>query len=483
MNEIMATASFQLLAFSLVAAIVYNLHSSLGWRQSVLLIANAYFLYTFVGNVQSILPLMGFVVLGYLGVWTMQRHATTRTYVGMLVLVIGSFVWLKKYTFLPSVTVLHFTYVTVGLSYILFRVLHLMIDAHANLLPEKIGPLPYLNYTLNFMTLVSGPIQKYEDFQKTGRATVPPRLTVIAVGEGLHRIVVGFFKIAVLSLIFSRLQKHMLAALVPGQALPHRALTAASMAVAYTLYLYSNFSGYIDIVIGVGRFFGFQLPENFDRPFSADSFMNFWSRWHITLSDWLKTYVFNPLLMAGMRRISSISLQPFIAVPAIFFTFFLVGVWHGQTSEFLFFGFLLGFGIAANLLYQILLEKHWGRKRYRTIASNPVYTAFSRGLTFTWLTFALLWFWSNWGQLREIAMTLSWRGILLFFPAILLPATALLSVIGMARDRALAVRWKGYAVLLSPYTLTVFDTSLSIASFVVVILLHHTSPAIVYKAF
>jgi D-alanyl-lipoteichoic acid acyltransferase DltB (MBOAT superfamily) len=481
--QIMGTASFQLLAFALIAAIVYNLHSSLRWRQSVLLVANAYFLYTFVGNVQSILPLMGFMVLGYWCVWVMQRQARVGTYVGMLVLVIGTFVWLKKYTFLPSVTFLHFTYVTVGLSYILFRVLHLMIDSQANVLQERIGPVAYLNYTLNFMTLVSGPIQRYEDFAKTGRATAPPGLTLIAVGEGLHRIAVGFFKVAVLSLVFSRLQKHMLGALGLGQPLPHRVLTAATMAVAYTLYLYLNFSGYIDIVIGVGRFFGFSLPENFDRPFSSDNFMNFWSRWHITLSNWLKTYVFNPLLFAGMRRSSSISLQRFLAVPAIFFTFFLAGVWHGQTSEFLFFGFLQGFGVAANLLYQILLEKQLGRKRYHALASNPVYTAFSRGLTFTWFTLTVLWFWSNWGQLREIAMILGGRGVLLFFAAIFLPATVLLSIFEMIRDRALAVRWKGYEVLLSPYALTVFDTSLSVASFVVVILLHHAAPPNVYKAF
>src|SRR6516164_1717879 len=137
----METASFQLLTFALIAAIVYNLHSSLRWRQSVLLVANAYFLYTFVGNVQSILPLAGFVALGYWSVWNMQRRASTRTYVGMLVLVIGIFFWLKKYIFLPSITFLHFSYITIGLSYILFRVLHLMIDAHANLLQEKIGPV------------------------------------------------------------------------------------------------------------------------------------------------------------------------------------------------------------------------------------------------------------------------------------------------------------------------------------------------------
>lgn len=479
----MGTASFQLLAFASVAAIAYNLFGSLRWRQAVLLVANAYFLYTFVSSLQSILPAVAFLILGYAGVRAMQKTASAWVYVAILVAVVGSFIWLKKYTFLPSGTFLPFAYVTIGLSYILFRVLHLIIDAHANSLQEKIDPISYLNYTLSFMTLVSGPIQRYENFAKTGRATIPQRLTLTVAGEGLHRIAVGFFKVAVLSLLFFRLQKHALEALGPSQPISHRALTVAVVAVSYAFFLYFNFSGYIDLVIGIGRFFGFRLPENFDHPFFADNFMNFWNRWHITLSDWFKTYVFNPLLLASMRRTASVKLQSFLAVPAIFVTFFLVGVWHGRTSEFLFFGFLQGFGLAANLLYRILLEKQLGRKRYQVLAANPVYAAFSRGLTFTWLTFTLFWFWSNWGQLREIALTLGGRGVLLFFPAVLLPASVLLSLVEVMRGRALAVRWKGSAVLLSPYTLTVFDTSLSIASFVVVVLLHHAASANIYKAF
>jgi D-alanyl-lipoteichoic acid acyltransferase DltB (MBOAT superfamily) len=401
----------------------------------------------------------------------------------MLVLVIGSFIWLKKYAFLPPGTFLHFAYVTVGLSFILFRILHLMIDAHADALPDKIDPMSYLNYTLNFMTLVSGPIQRYEDFQKTGSAVVLPRPTIIAVGEGLHRIVIGFFKVAVLSSMFSRLHKHMLEALGPGQAPVLRVLTAAAIAASYTFYLYFNFTGYIDVVIGLGRFFGFTLPENFDRPLSSDNFMNFWNRWHITLSNWVKTYVFNPLLLFSMRRTSSTLLQPFLAVPAIFITFFLVGVWHGRTSEFLFFGSLTGFGVAANLLYQIVLEKQMGRKRYRALTSNALYIAICRGLTFTWFTFTLLWFWSNWGQLREIAMILGARGVLVALLATVVAATVLLSSFETVRNWALGLRWQNSAVVLSPYTLTVFDTVLAIGTFIVVIVLQHAAPPIIYKAF
>jgi alginate O-acetyltransferase complex protein AlgI len=88
-----------------------------------------------------------------------------------------------------------------------------------------------------------------------------------------------------------------------------------------------------------------RLPENFDRPFSSDNFLNFWSRWHITLSEWLKTYVHNPLLLNLMRRYPSPALQTCWGVLAVFVTFFLIGVWHGQTLVFVFFGVLQGLGV------------------------------------------------------------------------------------------------------------------------------------------
>ena len=78
-------------------------------------------------------------------------------------------------------------------------------------------------------------------------------------------------------------------------------------ALVYPLFLYANFSGYIDIVIALARLMRVRLPENFDRPFSASSVLDFWNRWHMTLSNWLKTYVYNPLLLALMRRTSSLN--------------------------------------------------------------------------------------------------------------------------------------------------------------------------------
>jgi D-alanyl-lipoteichoic acid acyltransferase DltB (MBOAT superfamily) len=112
-----------------------------------------------------------------------------------------------------------------------------------------------------------------------------------AIGGAIERIVRGVFKTNVLALILSDLHASALAQLARGGD-GHGYLMPGILAFgSYPLFLYCNFSGYIDIVIGIASLLGITLPENFNRPFSSDSFIGFWSRWHITLSQWLKTYV------------------------------------------------------------------------------------------------------------------------------------------------------------------------------------------------
>ena len=375
----MGTASFQFLAFAAIAAIVYNLFAALAWRRAALLVTSLFFLGTFYAGPRSFLPLLGFLLLGYAGLRVTQRRAHY-SFLPLVIAIIAVYVWLKKYSFLPEIAFLRFPYVTIGLSYIFFRVLHLIIESRGNNSPSKIGLISYLNYMLNFTTLVSGPIQTYQDFEEMQSAPVRPALTVVIAGEALERIVVGFFKVNVLSVALWAMRQHALTILSRDLPFTHRILVGILIAVSYPLYLFCNFSGYIDMVIGIARFLRLKLPENFDRPFSADNFINFWSRWHITLSNWLRNYVYNPLLMTLMRRFPSPAIEPFWAVLAFFVTFFLIGIWHGRTSEFVVFGVAQGLGVSANKLYQIVMARTLGRKGYRVLAARPVYVAFARGL-------------------------------------------------------------------------------------------------------
>lgn len=475
-------ASLPFLGFSLAVVLAYNASRSSGWRQSVLLLANVAFLATFSLGIRAYLPFAAFLLLGYLGVQLIRRYPR-QAFVPVLMATIIGFVWLKKYAFVPSFTFLHIAYLTVGLSYIFFRVLHLMIDTHSGELPGRIGLASYLNYTTNFTTLVSGPIQLYPDFKAMPGLSGDSRLSFTVVAAALERILRGVLKTNVLALVASTLQHRAIDVLLTT---PHAMtkVTAGAMVFAlYPIFLYCNFSGYIDIVIGIGNLLGFKLPENFNRPFSALNFIDFWSRWHITLSQWLKTYVFNPMMLSLMRRFPSIALEPVWAVLAFFVTFFLIGVWHGQTSEFLFFGVLQGLGVSVNKLYQIVVTRKLGRAGYKRLAANPAYRAGCRGLTFTWFAFTLIWFWSNWQQIHALYSRLGLPGTIAVWLSIFIVATVVLAACEETRQRIMSVEWDGAPAVGSIYARAAWNAALLVMVVAIALLARQSAPDIVYKAF
>ena len=478
----MNVPSYQFLIFSAVAAVVVWLAGAVRLRQAALLLANAWFVSTFSADWRAFVPFAGFLALGYLGMRAMERPETRRLFLPVLLAVLVVFFWLKRYTFLPSALFLPSGYLLVGMSYVFFRVLHLVIDARDGRLPHRVGIVPYLSYTMDFRCLVAGPIQRYEDFDRMQGAERLP-VTAFAAGRAVERIVIGFFKVAIVSLVLHDIQAQALAALSDGAPLWSRVGNGIVIAVAYPLFLYANFSGYTDVVIGVARFFGMRLPENFDRPFSSKSFIDFWNRWHITLSTWLKTYVYTPLLVTLMRRYPSPAAEPYFGVFAFFVTFFLVGAWHGQTSIFLVFGLLQGGGVSVNKLYQIVMARRLGRKQYRALTARPLYGAFARGLTFTWFTFTLYCFWSQWGQIAQIAHGMGALAMALAWVIILLGATLVLALLEWLRERALSVTVADEPVVLSRYTRTVFATVLVVITVSAMALLQAPAPDIVYRSF
>ena len=479
----MGTASFVFLGFALCVIIIFNLSRAVAWRQTVLLAASLLFLSFFSHSPAAWIPFAAFLAFGFVSLRMIQSGHRRTGLIPIVVACIAAFIWLKKYTFIPSPLFLHFPYVTLGLSYIFFRVLHLLIDAHNDQIPERVSLISYLNYTLNFATVLSGPIQTYQDFSRYQLAPVPLELDVISGGRAFERIVVGFFKVNVLSLALSMFQGQALSALAPNMSFDDRVMQGLIIVVTYPLYLYCNFSGYIDIVIGIARFLRIELPENFNRPFSSDNFMNFWSRWHITLSEWLKTYVYNPLLIASMRKYQSVSVEPFLGVFAIFVTFFLVGLWHGQTSEFIFFGVLQGGGVAGVKLYQTLMARQLGKKRYRALSNNPIYNAFARGLTFVWFAFTLLWFWSNWVQIGDIAHKLGPVAAASVALCMFIGATVVLSAWEAARAYVLSFKVNREPVITSLYARTAWNTAIAVIAIATVMLMNAPAPELVYKAF
>jgi len=475
----MAGASVSFLVFATVVILFSNLWPRTEWRQLVLLIASVAFL-CICADKQSLVPLIAFLGLGYVGLKLIES-GRVRTATPMVVVTILIYIWLKRYTFLPSSLFLRISYSTLGLSYIFFRVLHLLEDASSGMLERPVSLVSYVIYTLNFTTLVAGPIQRYQDFDKSQREARRPSVT--RVGLAIERIITGFFKTNVLALIFSMLHAGAINQIMAAAQWQTSVLQGAVVIASYPFFLYCNFSGYIDIIIGIALLLGISLPENFDRPFSSLWFIDFWNRWHITLSTWFKTYVYNPLVMALMRRFPSESLAPVWGVTAFFVTFFLVGAWHGQTFAFLFFGVLQALGVSINKLYEIALAAALGRKRVRVLSSNGFYIAVCRGLTFTWLAFTLVWSWSSWSRLAGLTTAMGAGAIVASLSLILLAATVGLAIWEAGRTHLLRIQWGQQVVLQSRYTRTAWCTALVLFWIAAELLLRQPAPEIVYKTF
>lgn len=469
------------LAFSLVVVLLYHASRSAWWRRSVLFAANLGFLATFFHGSLGAVPFIVFVLAAYAGL-SLIRTAPRVAFLPVLLATLAGFIWLKQYAFIPANLFLPFAYVTVGLSYILFRVLHLMIDTRTGALQEKVGFVSYLNYILNFATFTVGPIQLYPDHLKASRAAIESQLSVARAVAGLERITIGLFKTSILALLFSTFQSRSLDALTSAQTPEGNLLSGSAALVLYAFFLYCNFSGFIDLVIGVGTLLGFALPENFNRPFAADNFLDFWTnRWHITLSAWIRNYIYNPLLIALLRKFPARALESAWAVFAFFVAFFLVGVWHGQTTEFLLYGLILGLGVSVNKMYQLAMTARMGRKQYSRLASNPVYSAVSRGLTFTYFTVTLLLFWSNWRQMAEMKSALGWGMIAATCVAIFAGSTILLAL--WERVRGIVVATNVDDPLLLQCGRFAWNTALLVIILIVTLLMNQAAPDLVYKAF
>ena len=475
----MNVPSFQFVLFALIGAVVFHLLPWRAWRQVVMLAVNLCFFASFdPHHPLAYIPFAAFLLLGYVG---LSRGANRA--IGWLVVcsILVMFFWLKKYTFIPGPLFLSHPYVTIGLSYVFFRVLHLAIDAHQGDLPERPGLLSYLNYTLNFTSLVAGPIQRYDNYRITVEAPRP--INAISLAQSAERIICGLFKVFVVSALLSAVKQNFIDELTITQPFEERILIGMGLVGIYPLYLYFNFSGYTDFVIGVARWFGLVLPENFDRPFQSTNFIEFWSRWHITLSNWLKTYVYQPLMLRLMGRFPSRSSEPAIVVLALFVTFFLVGAWHGQTTTFLFFGVLQGSGVAVNRLFQFSMTKRLGKQRYRALGANALYRALTRGLTFTWFGFTLLWFWSDWAQIHTFTNVLGVNVVLLALLLLFVISTLVLSAWVAINRLVDSMTWSGASIAFSRYTRTMWSTALLVVIVAVVVLSNAPAPPIVYKNF
>jgi D-alanyl-lipoteichoic acid acyltransferase DltB (MBOAT superfamily) len=223
-----------------------------------------------------------------------------------------------------------------GFSYIAFRLLHTIRDRQSGRLPP-VELAEYITYIVFFPSLVAGPIDRLERFIQDIRQ--PLTAVPDAVRDGGWRVAMGLFKKFVLA---------------DGAALIALSATSATqvrgagwawvLLYAYALRIYFDFGGYTDIAIGLGRVLGVRLPENFAAPYVQPNLTQFWNRWHMSLTQWFRAYVFNPLtrrLRSGARPIP-VAATVFVSQVV---TMVLIGMWHGVTWNFALWGAWHGLGL------------------------------------------------------------------------------------------------------------------------------------------
>ena len=473
------------LFFAFLAAIVvaFHLSESIVCRRFVLGAANAIFIASYLTDFSQVVPLLSFLALGYLCVSALYIRQSTLVLALGVISILCSYVFLKRFSFFEGLGQLPFPYVTIGLSYILFRILHIMVDVRSGDLVERIGPLAFFRFTCNFLCFVSGPIQRYQDFSAAdGKAAVP--LDSSRVYEAFSRIATGYVKFVIIAASADYAFTSLSPQLLQAASLPFFKLCAVYGASAslYTVYLYFNFSGYMDIVIGIGTLLGQSLPENFDKPFTARSFLEFWQRWHMTLSQWFKFYLFNPLLMFLMTCFPAPALTAYLGVLAFFVTFLVMGVWHGTTAVFVIYGLLMGAGASINKLWQLTCTERLGKKRYRALSEEAAYIYFARGLTVAYFVLALTCLWAtDLHQFTQLVTRLGLTGILGTFVLLV----AVFAIAAFMVDFVLAhlENWPSLSTIRDGEIVRNLTLASKMMAIFAVATLLHKAPDFVYKAF
>lgn len=270
-----------------------------------------------------------------------------------------------------------------GFSYMAFRLLHVLRDAQMGTLPD-VSLREHITFVTFFPAFTAGPIDRIERHIEDDRALASMNaFDVQRITEGLGRMSLGIFKKFVVA--------DTLALVALNATNAEQALSAGDtwfLLYAYSLRLYFDFSGYSDIAIGIGRLFGIYLPENFKLPYLKNNITAFWQSWHITLSDWVRFYVFSPLSRALLRRKPRPDPR-LIVFASLMATMILIGLWHGISPNFFIWGVWHGLGLFVHKLWSDRTRKWFfalvgWRKTLWALAGTL--------LTFHFVTLGWVWF-------------------------------------------------------------------------------------------
>jgi len=281
--------------------------------------------------------LLAFVVYQYFLVFLAQRIEAKRlkplVFLSILPLVIN------KVFALTSLHLLAF----IGISYMSFKTIQIMLEISDGLIKEKVSVKDYLQFLLFFPTVSAGPIDRSRRFLEEINEVMPRKEYLELAGDGVYRIVLGLLYKVVLS---TYVYQMLLALNNTGTV-----VYSIKYMYLYTLYLFFDFAGYSLMAVGSSNILGIQTPMNFNKPFLSVDIKDFWTRWHITLSTWLRDFVFSRVLMQVIRK-KWFKNRLHNATYAYMVNMLVMGFWHGLSVSYIVYGFYHGVLMAGFEVYQ-----------------------------------------------------------------------------------------------------------------------------------
>lgn len=332
-----------LLGFLPLALIADRLSSRAQYRNASLVAFSLCFYYLSDPAHWMLLPAL--VLWIWAAAWAMQRGGARLRPLAFGLGLAGPLALLISYRYLPGASKIA---VPLGISFFTFQAASYLIDLRRNTITRPATLAELFTFKTMFFQLLAGPIVRYEE--------VAPQLqkrprSLEQTARGLELLLTGLAQKCLLADPLGALSSR-LWALSPDSRSPLIALVAG---LAFCLQLYHDFSGYSHMARGLGALFGFELPENFNFPYMAESVRDFWQRWHMSLTRWLRDYIYIPL--GGNRR----------ALNAVL-VFALCGLWHGAGLTFLVWGLYCGALIALERLFPLASLPALMRRGYVAVA-------------------------------------------------------------------------------------------------------------------
>ncbi|MDE2482118.1 MAG: MBOAT family protein [bacterium] len=239
--------------------------------------------------------------------------------------------------------------VPLAISFFTFEFVHFLVDVYKGKI-EDFGVREFATFAMFYPTLVAGPIKRYQNFEpQIGHTRT---LSQLFIAANVYRVLLGLAKKSIIADSMTPLTQPLL---TPGA--PYHTGDYWIAMLAYTAKIYFDFTGYSDIAIGMAGLLGYQILENFDRPYWSPNISQFWRRWHISLSSWIRDYIFIPL--GGSRG------NKFVTMLNLTFVMAIAGLWHGASWHFVVWGLWHGLGLAVHRVWSLTGAK------LRVIANAP----------------------------------------------------------------------------------------------------------------